>query len=126
VRISENEYIAKDTDDKITFSPDSHEGGGDQNQEIVENDFQNSVKNPYCESLSFVGMKVKYFKDEKVIGEIISEPKRISSNFTVQVKWTKPRIVKGIGKLSVETCFITVLTHETINFMAWREGQLNG
>lgn len=124
VTISCNQDKVMNTDDKNSLSLIVTGGGGDQNGGIVENEFQNVPYFPYCESLSLVGIKVKHQDSPKIEGEILEEPKKVGNNFTVQVKWTKPRKT-SIGKFSHETCFITVLIHETINFMNWREEKLN-
>jgi hypothetical protein len=101
------------------------QGGGDQNGGVVENEFQNVPYFPYCKRLSLVGMKVNHKDSPKIEGEIMTEPEKLGNNFTVQVKWEKPQIVKGVGEVSLEICFITVLVHETINLMTWRDEKLN-
>lgn len=124
VRISYNQDEVIDTDDKKSFSPNSQRGGGDQNDLVVKSDFQNLVKIPYCESISFIGAKVTHKDSPDIQGEILSNPKEVINNFTVKVKWEKPR--KGYrGLINEETCYITCLINEKIDFKLWREEKLN-
>lgn len=105
--------------------PTVSRGGGVEKTEN-ENEIKTEIEQEtaYCESISFIGMKVRHYKFPEIEGVIQSEPKEFGLGFLVEVKWSRLR--DDSFALEIENNWITALLSDEIDFKAWHKEKMNG
>lgn len=118
----ENNEFSSDSDSNYHATPVAEGGGLCDNPKNTDSDNLETSKMPYCKKLliesDFIGLKVRHENTPEIEGEII-EISKMGANYLATVLW-----FENNQKIK-ETCWLTLLISDEIDFKAWREAKIN-